>query len=190
MFGCTFKVTGKNFDVDAFGAESTLVPEVVYRRGRPFGNAGNRCHYSGFSVRVSTVFGRLAPQIRDAIKFLGRNVRELERLSRFSGATDRRLVFPYCPSDVACASELLPSHLLAKAGSLGIAIEISVYPSINAEKAYPNSLETGQSPHDAALRKAFLRGLKKRVAAGQGWSRPPSPAGPPSTWLSKRSVRP
>ncbi len=51
------------------------------------------------------------------------------RLGCYPGVTDMRLDFGYYRRDVAAQFDYLPPDLLARAGKLGIGIELSLYPS-------------------------------------------------------------
>ena len=126
MPGCVLHVTGEDFDVDAFLAESRLRPGRVHRRGearrhdRPF-----PC--SGLSLDVSEADGRLRDEVSDALVFLTRHESELRRLRSFPGVTDLRLDFGCYRRDVPAQFEYLPPELLALAGNLDIGIELSLY---------------------------------------------------------------
>jgi hypothetical protein len=128
MLGCYFTAVGKTFDVEAFRARSPFEPNVVYRRGQLKGQTASAFAFSGFSITLNSTFGKLRPQLRAAGAFL-RNYRvELNRLARFPGVTDMKLVFTYCPGTSANTCEYLPPLLLELAGRLGIGIELSVWP--------------------------------------------------------------
>lgn len=130
MAGCYFRATGDEFDVEAFIAGSSLDPDAIYHKGEPVGHRGKVRPFTGFSVIVSDTWGELRPQIADAISFLREGEYELSRLSRYPGVTDMRLDFPYERREgAAVQSDSLPPELLLLAGSLGITIELTLYPS-------------------------------------------------------------
>jgi hypothetical protein len=61
--------------------------------------------------------------------FLTANEAELSRLARWPGVTDMRLDFGYERRPAAAIQiDFLPADLLLAAGSLGIAIVLSLYP--------------------------------------------------------------
>jgi len=126
MPGCVLHVNGHDFLVDEFLAGSSLRPYSVSHKGE----VGLRGVYSasGFKVDVSNVSGDLAGQVVDAIAFLRSHQGELARLAAYPGVDDRRLDFGYDRRDVAVQCDYLPAELLALAGSLGIGIELSLYP--------------------------------------------------------------
>ena len=136
MFGCYFRATGDDFDVDLFGSTSSLIPDDVFHRGERIDDKGNvtgKPHQtSGFNIVIGKVFGKLKPQIDDAQKFLEQNQGELLRLVKFPNVTDSRLVFAYCPGTTANVCEYFPPKLISMAGSLGVGIELSVYPGDNS----------------------------------------------------------
>jgi hypothetical protein len=128
MPGCVFHVSGQDFGVDEFLEATSLKPNQVWRRGEVRNRKGEICEHSGFSMNVSEIDGDLAGQCEDAIIFLRRHKAELAQLAALPGANDRRLDFGYDRRDVAVQCDYLPPELLALAGSLGIGIELSLYP--------------------------------------------------------------
>ena len=101
MFGAYFRVIGKNFDVDSFLAKSRIEPDDVFHKGDTMGKLRVRkprfvkriWPYSGFSMTINDVFGKLKPQIKGSLLFLQRNKTDLEKLSRNRGVQTMRLVF-------------------------------------------------------------------------------------------------
>jgi hypothetical protein len=125
MPGCVFHVSGEDFDVDAFLADSGLRPYRVHHRGEP-SRSGNYPH-SGFSLDVSDVDGDLKAEIADATNFLSAHEDELLRLRGFAGVSDMRLDFGYYRREVVGQFDYLPPSLIALAGRCGIGIELSLY---------------------------------------------------------------
>ena len=78
---------------------------------------------------VSESWGVLPPQIEDALVFLRTHESELARLQQFPAVTDLRLDFAYERRQTPFQCDTLPHQLLLAAGSLGISIEMSLYPS-------------------------------------------------------------
>lgn len=129
--GCYFTASGRTFDVDAFLKRTTLDVRAVFHRGEPLKVLKGKVQQAnGFSVAISRtrVFGDLEPQIPKALKFLRKHQTELRRLSRFSGVSDLRLVFPCCRPEGTYGVVRFPSELLELAGSRNIGIELSFYP--------------------------------------------------------------
>jgi len=125
MPGCVLRVSGAEFDVDAFLAHSTLLPYRVHRKG-DLGHRSRRFTNSGLSLDVSSA-DALAAEITDAITFLSEHEAELQRLRDFHGVTNICLDFGHYLRDVAAQFDYLPPDLLFRAGSLGIGIELSLY---------------------------------------------------------------
>ena len=129
MPGCVFHVSGADFNPDEFLVGSSLRPYKVWHRGDRRTRKGKLCEHSGFSLDVSEIDGQLCGQREDAIVFLRKHQSELSRLASFPGVDDRHLDFGYHHRDAAVQCDYLPPELLALAGSLGIGIELSLYPA-------------------------------------------------------------
>ena len=132
MPGCVLHVSGDNFRVDAFLADSNLRPYRVHHRG-DIGRRSQRFTGSGISLDVSSADGDLDAEVSDAITFLSTHEAELQRLRDFPGVTDMRLDFGYYCRDVAAQFDYLPPDLLARAGKLGLGIELSLYAAPQSE---------------------------------------------------------
>lgn len=127
MPGCILHVSGEDFQVDAFLANSNLRPYRVHHRGE-IGHRSRPFIDSGLSLDVSSADGSsIKMQIVDAIAFLCTHEAELERLRSFPGVTSLLLDFGYYRRDVAAQIEYLPPQLLLRAGTLGIGIKLSLY---------------------------------------------------------------
>ena len=131
MAGCLFWAKGEGFDVDSFLIGSSLLPDEVFHRGEYlFPKTKKRLQtQSGFMIVASDTWGKLKPQVADVIEFLQENELELSRLSTYPGVTTLCLDFPYERRKGAVTqSDTLPPELLLLAGSLGITIELTLYP--------------------------------------------------------------
>ena len=129
--GVYFRAIGDEFDVDAFLAGSVLDPDQVFHRGKPSPIIRSRpCEATGFTIHISREFGRLEDHIENVLSFLREYELELGRLSRYEGVTELSLDFGYerCPEAVI-QCDYLPAELVALAGSLGVGIELSLYPA-------------------------------------------------------------
>jgi hypothetical protein len=129
MAGCVFHANGRDFAVTDFLADSPLEPYDVHHRGEPRFRRDMQWEKSGFKVNVSNEDWRLDKQCADATAFLRNFEVALQRLKAFSGVEDCRLDFAYQRRPVMVQSDYLPPELLRLAGSLGIGIELSLYPS-------------------------------------------------------------
>lgn len=130
MPGCNLHVTGDGFDVEAFLANSPFEPYDVFRRGEFKGRKNHkRQDCSGFSLEVSKVYGDLGKQCEEVTVFLQEYHGEMSRLRAFPGVTEVWLHFGYERREVAVQSEWLPPELLVLVGSLGLGIQLSLYPN-------------------------------------------------------------
>ncbi len=132
MPGCVLRVCGDDFRVDTFLADSPLRPYRVHHRG-DVGRHSQRFTDSGFCLDISSADGDLPAEVADAIAFLSTHEAELQRLRVFPGVTDIRLDFGYYHRGAAVQCDYLSPELLARAGALGIGIELSLYPALPPE---------------------------------------------------------
>jgi hypothetical protein len=128
---CVLRVIGTSFDVDAFLAESELRPQAVFHRGDarvPGVPDAAKWSASGFNLDVSEEgFHDLAPQVRDAGRFLDQHEDELRRLGAFPGVEEVCLDFGIARKDVAMQSDVFPADLLWQAGALDIDLVVTHY---------------------------------------------------------------
>ena len=133
---CVLRAAGADFDVDSFLATSSLEVCALFHKGelrfttKPDGPRRAR---SGFNADVSVKeWSDLPGQIQDAKAFVAANEAELRRLRSFAGVEVVALDFPIYlrigTNDIVVQSDRLPADLLLAAGSLGIDIEVTVYP--------------------------------------------------------------
>jgi hypothetical protein len=134
---CVLRVYGRRFDVDAYLRRGTLVPVAVKHRGEPRLPAtqpnGPRILLSGCNIVISpasrTDFAR---QLRGAVKFLKRHARAVRSLRLRKGVEIAVLDFGVERRPEAVVQcETLSEELVALAGRLGLAVEISHYPPSN-----------------------------------------------------------
>jgi len=134
---CVLRVSGADFAVDTFLADSSLKAVAVFRRGQPKSPAANpkgpKLNASGFHAVVSEAdFSKLHIQIADAVQFLEQNHTDLSRLKAFLGVDGISLDFGIEERDVAAQSERFPPKLLSLLGDLGIWLEFTLYPVAEA----------------------------------------------------------
>ncbi len=134
---CVLRASGSGFIPEDYLCSSGLSPYQVYHRGDPLFRkskpGGPRFEESGFKASVSDRdWSDLPGQIEDAIDFLQRYRDDLERLRAAPGIEDVRLDFPYrlrIDGEAVWAQfDYLPPMLLELAGTLGVGIELSLYP--------------------------------------------------------------
>jgi hypothetical protein len=129
MPSCVLRISGCDFDVDRFLAESSLIPVAVYRKGdrrRPASRGISSM--SGFNVDIGGADDDIADQSAAAIRFISANRQELERAHTDPGVEDLVLDFATQFRDVAVQGESFPADLVAAAGSVGASIAITLYP--------------------------------------------------------------
>ena len=129
---CVLRVTGKGFDADLHLAQSGLTANKVFRAGE-YRSDGKRYAVSGFGVDVSRHPGpMLSDQVPDAIAFLKQHDEVLTKLRSAPGIDDMRLDFPVDlridRRKVMAQFDYFPPELVARAGALGLGLEISLYP--------------------------------------------------------------
>jgi hypothetical protein len=133
---CVLRVTGKEFDADKYLALSGLSATKVFHLGdrrfksRPDGECWK---FSGFNVAVSDAsWEGVRAQVEDAIAFLKGHERALTMLRSAAGVEDMRLDFPVDLRidrvNIMSQFDYFPPELVSFAGTLGLGIEISVYP--------------------------------------------------------------
>jgi len=127
---CVLRAGGKEFDVDEFIKGTTLLPCAVFRKGELIGSKNLKCSGSGLNIEISTAsFDNFEKQIKDAVKFLEKNKREITKLVNAEGLDGPpELDFAVNKSDAFTLSYCFPADLVALAGSMGLGIRISQYP--------------------------------------------------------------
>jgi hypothetical protein len=129
---------GVAFDVDAFLSGSTLPICAVKRRGEPVLPSsqpnGRRHEQSGVHVLASDAdFAEFQRQVAEATAFLRSEAEQVRRLCEWPGVEVVALDFGVEQRDVAVQAILLPPELVRLAGSLGLGIELSRYPTPSRE---------------------------------------------------------
>jgi hypothetical protein len=126
------RVSGVNFDVDAFLQEGDVTPAVVARRGeRRFpGSQTNESVYdsSGMMVDVSDAeFGNLEQQTLETLQFLADNFAVLQRMANYPGVDGLEMDFAVDGTDAFVESYRFSPELLEQVGRLGITLCVSRY---------------------------------------------------------------
>ena len=125
---------GDDFDVDGFLAGCTLPVCAVRRRGEPMLPVsephGRRYERSGVHMTASDAdFDEFPRQADEATAFLRNESEQVRRLCEWPGVEGVTLDFGVERRDVAVQCDVLPMELVRLAGSLGLAIEMSQYPT-------------------------------------------------------------
>ena len=135
---CVLRACGAEFDPDAFLEGSSLEPTKVYKRGEPrlprSRPDGPRYAESGITISISDAsWSDLHAQVADAERFLVEHRAELQRLGRASGVASITLDFPIelriDGTSTIAQFDRFPASLVALAGQLGLALELSIYPT-------------------------------------------------------------
>ena len=156
---CIIRAAGTNFDVDSFIAKSPLVVDSFWRKcERRFicGESSDATNSSsGIRIAVSQAdFSELSLQIEDVIVFLRQNLEAIKTLVFFPGVEGVVLDFGAEVFPPGWASFTFHPELLLLAGSAGVALCLSVYPTepeseADASRARPS--ERAYSAHNTAF---------------------------------------
>jgi hypothetical protein len=135
---CTLRIWGKALDIDAFLAAIPLRAAATHRRGEsrfPRTKPGGTLNQvSTINVGVSDAdFSDLSAQLEDARAFLREHMEHLRAARSYPGVEGLVLDFPVQKRDALVQSDTFPAALLAEMGSLGIDLEISLYPQFSSE---------------------------------------------------------
>ncbi len=130
---CVLRVSGRDFDVDAYLSRGVLVPSAVYRRGEarfPTLPRARKRPESGFNIVISKKeFSDFAGQVKDARAFLSRHRRAILALRRRKGVEGAVLDFGVeRRPDAVVQVQAFPEELVRLAGLLGLALMLSYYP--------------------------------------------------------------
>ncbi len=127
------RASGKDFDVDALLAVSSLRPTAVWRRGEPRAPKSNPSGpvrtTTGLNIPTSNAgFHELQRQISETIEFLQVEAAQIRQLVAWPGVEGAVLDFGIERRDVYVQCDYLPADLIRLAGELGLGIELSQYP--------------------------------------------------------------
>ena len=131
---CILRAGGLNFDVDDFIEKSSLSADSLWRKGEkrfPRSNSSEEINNSsGIRVVASEAdFSELSQQIEDVIVFLRQNLESVKALASFPGVDGAVLDFGAEIYPPGWASFTFPAELLRLAGSAGVSLCLSVYPT-------------------------------------------------------------
>jgi hypothetical protein len=126
------RAAGDEFDVDAYLRDCTLPGAQSHKRGDPvFPHTkpnGRRRQHSGVHTEASSAdFDDFPQQIADAIRYLTDHADEVRRLRGFLGVEAVTLDFGIWRRDAFVQCDQFPAELVRLAGSLDVALELSVY---------------------------------------------------------------
>jgi len=126
---CVMYARGRNFEVDRFLQRYPLNPDHVWRRNDQPILKNRKRRSSGFSIYIGDTDRKVSWHAARAVTFLRRWSSALRALRRAPGLSDLRLEFCSYRRTDGIQSDILPPVLLSLAGSLGIDIEWSIYPT-------------------------------------------------------------
>lgn len=131
---CILRAGGATFDVDDFLSKSSLVADSLWRKGErrfPRSRSSEEINEtSGVRVVASEAdFSDLSQQIEDVIAFIRKNQEPVRALASFPGVEGAVLDFGAEIYPPGWASFTLPAELLLLAGSVGVSLCLSVYPT-------------------------------------------------------------
>jgi hypothetical protein len=135
---CILRAAGADFDVDAFLIDCSLEPITVYYKGAPRYPGGRpdgpKLSRSGVHFEVSGAdFSEVELQIEEALAFTRAHQGLLSALKAYPGVERVTMDFGAERYPRQWCTFYFPSDLLLAVGSLGIAIELSVYPRYEDE---------------------------------------------------------
>jgi hypothetical protein len=130
---CVLRAYGADFDVDAFLATCEFEPIAVFRKGEPRFPAsqpeGPRNQRSAVNFEASGAdFSELELQMEEALAFVRQHQAFITRLREFPGVEGMTLDFGAEIHPPGWSSFNFASELLLAFGTLGISLELSVYP--------------------------------------------------------------
>jgi hypothetical protein len=136
---CVLRIYGKKFNLDTFLSQTSLKPSAVFRKGEPRikdNPKGKKILQNGVNIGVSYAsFHDLDGQIRDAIKFLKENKKELRRIIASKEINGIWVLdFAIKRRDVAVQCEEFPQELLLLMGSLGVTLQVSYYIAVQISR--------------------------------------------------------
>ena len=131
---CMLRASGAKFDVDLFLKDCSLEPIRVWRKGErkaPNSESNEKTiTESSVSFEVSDAdFSELSIQFADAQLWLGQNRDEVARLVQFPGVDGVSIDFGVEIRPPGWSSFMFPPALTSLVGTLGLQLEISVYPT-------------------------------------------------------------
>ena len=131
---CYLRIGSPRLNIDRLLSRISLSPTRVFRRGERRFPGSKRLKEvlasSGANFQVSAAgLYDLKRQIRDAVGDLRSHRREILKMMRFPGIRTPTLDFGIGRRDEYVKSIVLPAELMLLAGSLGLEIEITEYPT-------------------------------------------------------------
>lgn len=135
---CILRAAGVDFDVDAFLRTTSLIADSHWHKGEkrlPNSNSSTVVNgTSGVRLVVSKCdFSEFAQQLQDAVVFLRINQEAVKALASYPGIEHALLDFGAEIHPPGWSSFTFHTELLALAGSAGVSLSLSVYPTASEE---------------------------------------------------------
>ncbi|MDE3143105.1 MAG: hypothetical protein KGL19_03050 [Bacteroidota bacterium] len=133
---CVLRILGENFDVVKFLKKSNLKASTIFLKEEPKFKTkpeGDKLKHSGLILVVSDAdFDDLSLQIKDTIRFLKKNKKGLQLISKTKeieyAIIDFGIDLKIDKKNKLIQNEFLSNELLKLSGELGFSIELSIYP--------------------------------------------------------------
>lgn len=130
---CVLRATGKQFDVDSFLVGCPVEPLSIWRKGQRRSQAAEPSETSGVRFEVSSAeFSDLPAQINDARAFFQRQREWVAALAAFPGVESIVADFGVETRAPHWSSFCFGPELLAALSNAGVALELSIYPVVEA----------------------------------------------------------
>ena len=131
---CILRAFGSDFDIDAFINSASLIADSTWLKGeKRFPNSDRNQSIndsSGIRIVASKAdFTELAKQIEESTLFLRQNHDEIKKLTSISGVEGAFLDFGINIYPPGWSTFTFPPELLILAGSAGVSLCVSVYPT-------------------------------------------------------------
>jgi hypothetical protein len=125
------RALGKDFPVDVFVQTTTLPVTMKYRRGDPITTSSTQtCRDSGIAIDISRAdWHEFDRQVSDSTLFLGRHWDEIVRLIKFDGVEEAWVDFGVGWSKDGAHYYRWPADFITMLADLGLALEVSHYPT-------------------------------------------------------------
>ena len=131
---CMLRIGGQEFDLDAFAASNSVVPDSTWRKGEkrfPKSQTSTKISdTSGIRIAASDAdMSELEKQIDETLQFIRKNHDELRKAIQMPGVEFAVLDFGCEIHPPGWSSFTFPPEILSLAGSIGASLCVSVYPA-------------------------------------------------------------
>ncbi|MCU0727139.1 MAG: hypothetical protein MUE73_15360 [Planctomycetes bacterium] len=145
MLLVTWRVSGKEFDVDSFVAEFALEPYVVFRAGEARSRGRGLHTESGFNHPVGRDDDDLDHALEDMRVFLRERRTVLEAIVQRGAASSLAVGFTVGDDQHFTRSVHIPPDLLREMALADVELEVSAYPCGGDEEPAPPAPPVGSA---------------------------------------------